>query len=309
MNAFIQDTREHGIFNTKFTAVNNSTTEQSMGIDLSSSSYDINCAIRKAGSTGDVEWLSTASAIKITMPTGTWSAQIAGITITGAYDFYKYVVSDNGTIRTMISRSPYHKSVPANYYHTISATGMTAVGSPSTAWDAAFLSGSGAINATNSCVCLGLIGTITINGTTGLASASTLATGAIPAWDSQPDTRPEPYTATWNGITVSSQNCKIWFSGRGTVQHFDIQAVVSGSSAAEARASLPVAARSDLPTLSTVGGGGATNAVQYIAALAEPSVAYITFGYAGAFSLLVKRNGNDFVNSSSTLSVCGRVEI
>lgn len=183
VNSILPVLHEHGIFNTKFTAVNNTTTEQSLGIDLSTATFDINVAVRNASTNGDVTWLSTSSPIKITLSTGTVTGTVANITTTATVTLFLYAISDNGSLVIGLSRSNQHTSVPANYFHTNTASARTAVGTPSTAWDCMWISKSGAISGTNACVCLGQAGSVIFDGTNGRASATALVTGAIPKWN------------------------------------------------------------------------------------------------------------------------------
>lgn len=140
----------------------------------------------------------------MTLPSGTFSERILGftnldgsatVTLAGSpagVVFFVYVVYDTNTPYLMISRSPFHDKMPANYYHTPSATGMTRVGAaaPST-WDAAIISKAGALTDANSpCVCLGPLVYATVSATDGRFSAMNLVTGEFPKWNNRRD----PYT-------------------------------------------------------------------------------------------------------------------
>lgn len=264
IEANFKRTRPHGIWDTKFTAIDNSTTEQSFSIEPSFSGLNILCAVRKAGANGDVEWLSSSSAIKITLSTGTVTGTVAGITVTGAYELYAYAISDNGALILGLSRSPYHKAVPANYYHTNTASARTAVGTPSTAWDAMWISKSGTINVTNSCVCLGLIGTVTFDGTNGRASSSALAAGAMPSFNDLSNWGKSPlfeYTPIFVGLGAVS-SLKACYTEQGDTQKVTIRVTTGSVTGDTVQISLANSRRIDFGKISsgTVVGRWARNA-------------------------------------------------
>lgn len=167
--------------------------------------YTPSAGIPIASSTNGQTQLRTATggAMSIVLPSGTINQRICGINTTDgsatfgstngaapanglspALEWYLYFIYDGSTDMFGISRSPLHKQVPANYIHSISATGFTGVASYATAWDAMLISASGAITVANAkCVCLGPCMTATVDGsstTAGRFASETLTTNYLP---------------------------------------------------------------------------------------------------------------------------------
>ena len=205
----------HGIWNAKVTLASTALTLTTQSGAISSSNA-IRLALPLAS--GTVQWVNISSALTLTLPSGTFSERILGLTnadgsatltLSGsatAVCFYAYVVYDTDTPYLMISRSPFHYKMPANYYHTASATGMTRVGAaaPST-WDAAIISKNGALTDANSpCICIGPLCYATVSGTDGRFSAMNLTVGEFPRWNNRRD----PYTLDGSTLFGHSIRCE-----------------------------------------------------------------------------------------------------
>lgn len=199
----------HGLRNAKVTLASTALTLTTMSGAIGASN-SVRIALPLA--TGTLQWLNISSALTLTLPSGTFSERILGftnadgsatLTLSGNASnvcFFVYVVYDTDTPYLMISRSPFHYKMPANYYHTASATGMTRVGAaaPST-WDAAIISKAGALTDANApCVCIGPLVYATVSGTDGRFSSMNLTTGEFPKWNNRRD----PYTL--DGSTLFS---------------------------------------------------------------------------------------------------------
>lgn len=169
-----------------------------------------------------------ASAIALTLPSSVINQRVCGINTTdgsatyatagvptngtaAGIEWFLYYIydSDAGLDRIGISKSPLHTSVPANYFHTSTATTITKVANGDTAWDAMIISGTTAIGtvANAKCVCLGSAITATVSGgssNAGWFSTVAIQTGYAPTWnDKTPKVRSfiELNTFSANGST------------------------------------------------------------------------------------------------------------
>jgi hypothetical protein len=218
--------------NTKLTVSGNTLTFD-VGSGTIGANNPISIAVPSTTSGGMV-YRTLTSAISMTLPSSTIDTRICGInTQDGQATYASAGVPNNGTATGIewflyyiyaategvdcigISKSPLHTSVPADYFHSPSATTLTGAGAAITEWDTMILSHSGTVTTANAtCVCLGSAISATVSGgssNAGWFSSITILSGYVPIWnDRKPKTRSEFLSnGPANSITYGSTDTKI----------------------------------------------------------------------------------------------------